>query len=478
MKSIIKSKNLKLEVFLLCIVLFIISFIYPVNVGLKRLAVIIFGVLSLLSLFILIQKRKKLRIAYVSVLVIIAIIMMLNGKKISPDEMRSEYINVLKSYEGTRYVWGGEGRLGVDCSGLIRKALIDTNIKLGLENLSQQYIRRGIYLWFNDFSAQAVRDGYKHLAIKVCDVENLRIADYSKINQGDVAVTESGAHIIAYIGNRKWIEADPYEKKVIVINANDINNILVNSKFRVLRLSELDNGDPINYKIVYNEIFQGHENLIKAFKKTTKVNSTGIFKTIKNKIYFTYIYSPKYTDAKVLIDNGKPKVKFYYSWRRRKKGVLIRISSDRRIKKNITISETDNRVNINDNYRTNSIQIGTSHIILPKGSYICDTHFTNSGKFFTVLESQKVKRWIEFFENSKVVESSSIKSKINSENGVSFINLESNDIPSFSLYTFRNNKENLGLTYIEKTRSSYLIKHIYIKSPQLIKELNREANFQ
>jgi hypothetical protein len=37
-----------------------------------------------------------------------------------------------------------------------------------------------------------------------------------KVLQGDMAVTNGGAHILAYLGDRKWIQADPSANKVIV----------------------------------------------------------------------------------------------------------------------------------------------------------------------------------------------------------------------------------------------------------------------
>ncbi len=35
-------------------------------------------------------------------------------------------------YQGVRYVWGGEGLLGIDCSGLVRKGLVWSQLNLGI----------------------------------------------------------------------------------------------------------------------------------------------------------------------------------------------------------------------------------------------------------------------------------------------------------------------------------------------------------
>ncbi|MFN2599036.1 MAG: NlpC/P60 family protein, partial [Pyrinomonadaceae bacterium] len=46
--------------------------------------------------------------------------------------MRRAYIASLESYEGTRYVWGGENSRGIDCSGLVRRGLINADFHEGV----------------------------------------------------------------------------------------------------------------------------------------------------------------------------------------------------------------------------------------------------------------------------------------------------------------------------------------------------------
>jgi hypothetical protein len=42
--------------------------------------------------------------------------------------------------------------------------------------------------------------------------------DHSKLQPGDLAVTTDGVHILAYLGNTTWIEADPILGKVIKVS--------------------------------------------------------------------------------------------------------------------------------------------------------------------------------------------------------------------------------------------------------------------
>lgn len=86
----------------------------------------------------------------------------------------------LKKYEGTKYLWGGETSLGIDCSGLVRRGLIDTYIRLGFLKFSPQYIRKGMYLWFNDLSAEAMGNEHNNLTFRILSDQTLNNTDYTK----------------------------------------------------------------------------------------------------------------------------------------------------------------------------------------------------------------------------------------------------------------------------------------------------------
>lgn len=58
------------------------------------------------------------------------------GRTADPDVLRAAYVNCLQGYKGTLYVWGGENRIGIDCSGLVRRALINANTGLGIKTLT------------------------------------------------------------------------------------------------------------------------------------------------------------------------------------------------------------------------------------------------------------------------------------------------------------------------------------------------------
>ena len=118
-------------------------------------------------------------------------------------------MRALKSYEGTPYVWGGENRRGIDCSGLIRSAMIDANWQRGLKTCNPALLRQAFSLWWHDSSALAMKQEYRGQTRLLFTSRSLNETDYTRLQPGDIAVTQSGAHVLAYLGDRTWIEADP-----------------------------------------------------------------------------------------------------------------------------------------------------------------------------------------------------------------------------------------------------------------------------
>ncbi|MBD2295408.1 C40 family peptidase [Anabaena sphaerica FACHB-251] len=130
----------------------------------------------------------------------------------------------MNSFLGTNYLWGGENKLGIDCSGLVRQGLVGANLKYGLLSLNPQLIREGISIWFFDASAEALASEYRNKTKVIMKANSINELDHEKIQPGDIAVTQDGTHTLAYIGNQTWIEADPNYLKVIQLQVSDKNN--------------------------------------------------------------------------------------------------------------------------------------------------------------------------------------------------------------------------------------------------------------
>lgn len=156
-------------------------------------------------------------------------------RRISVEEVRAEYLRALTDYEGVGYLWGGEGRLGIDCSGLVRRGFIDAQLWLGLTHGDAYALGLATFMWWHDQSAAAMRDGEAGTTISIMDNVTLNSLDYSGLQPGDIMVTSNGVHCMVYLGNREWINADPTAGKVFRATAPDSGMHWFITDARILR---------------------------------------------------------------------------------------------------------------------------------------------------------------------------------------------------------------------------------------------------
>lgn len=155
----------------------------------------------------------------------------------SPDLLRHDFIAGLRRYEGVRYFWGGEGFTGIDCSGLVRRGLIDSMFMRGIRTLDAGSVRYVIWLWWHDCSARDLGEGRNNLTIPVLETPSINDLDHSRLTTGDLAVTKGGEHVMAYVGDNLWIEADPLTHRVITVRAPSQSNAWFHGPMRIVRWS-------------------------------------------------------------------------------------------------------------------------------------------------------------------------------------------------------------------------------------------------
>jgi hypothetical protein len=168
-----------------------------------------------------------------------ACFLILPGRADDVSKLRSSYVTSLGNYEGTTYIWGGENRLGIDCSGLVRKGLIMADYRRGISTLNPALLREGFSLWWHDCSAQALGEEYRHGTRLLFDAPSINELDHSRILPGDIAVTRNGVHTLAYIGSQTWIEADPTVRRVIKVQV-PTKNAWFGEPVNILRCTQLE----------------------------------------------------------------------------------------------------------------------------------------------------------------------------------------------------------------------------------------------
>jgi len=203
-----------------------LGWLFPIGYGVTRFCLLAAtGTLWLWGAFLL-RRRKAAMAAVLGAALLAAGWLCLPGRPADPDVVRQSYIECLRRYEGTLYVWGGENRIGIDCSGLVRRALIDANVRTGLRTLNPYPVRTAFFLWWDDCSARALRDGFLGLTVPLSAAPSLNGLAHGAISPGDLAVTASGVHVLAYLGGEKWIQADPGAMRVIVVEVPGDNRWL------------------------------------------------------------------------------------------------------------------------------------------------------------------------------------------------------------------------------------------------------------
>jgi hypothetical protein len=215
-------------------------FFYPIN----SLSIRVGLLASLLGVWagcFLFGRRKKLFCAALLLLTfLIAGFLICPGKDYDRKQLCDAYLHALRSYEGTRYVWGGEDMLGIDCSGLVRAGLIKATFKEGFLTLNPRLTRFALSLWWHDASAKALGQEYRQQTKRLFMTSNINELDQNKALPGDIAVTTSGIHVLAYLGDSKWIEADPNLGKVVIVQVPAKANPWFQEPVNVLRWSELN----------------------------------------------------------------------------------------------------------------------------------------------------------------------------------------------------------------------------------------------
>lgn len=163
--------------------------------------------------------------------------------KDDPDRaaLRATLVSELERQEGRDYVWGGEGWAGVDCSGLPRRAFRLACVHRGLGGHSPFLGKLAIENWLFDASARAMKDEYRDSTYRLgLTANSIRELDHQPLKPGDMAVTTNGVHMLAYLGDDRWIQADPGVLEVTVEDASNSTNPWMNTPVEIIRWSVLE----------------------------------------------------------------------------------------------------------------------------------------------------------------------------------------------------------------------------------------------
>jgi NlpC/P60 family len=217
---------------------FVILYYLPESNTLTRSAAVLCAAVTWAGL-LMILRRKKAAFRILLLLTLLAgIFLTLPGRK-APDTaaLQQEYLTALRRYDGAPYSWGGESPRAIDCSGLVRRGLMDALLLHGLRSADPALLRSAFSQWWHDTSARALGAHHRGLTVPVLSAPSLNLLDHTVILPGDLAVTTNGLHVMAYLGDRQWIAADPGASQVITVTVPVRDNTWFDTPVNIVRWS-------------------------------------------------------------------------------------------------------------------------------------------------------------------------------------------------------------------------------------------------
>lgn len=212
----------------------------PINIGYVRLGILVLLAAVFVGVTAVLWGRGVLRWAPLLLAGLAVAGLFIPGRDHDPEALRDCYVSSLRFYEGALYVWGGENRVGIDCSGLVRRGLLVANVKQGLLTLNPRLLRTAAQLWWQDASARELRNGYRGRTRRVIDTASINEADHGLLLPGDFAVTQNGVHALVYLGEGTWMEADPGRFEVIRVRVPVQGNNWFDTPVRMMRWRQLE----------------------------------------------------------------------------------------------------------------------------------------------------------------------------------------------------------------------------------------------
>jgi NlpC/P60 family len=213
------SVRLRLIFFLTCLGLLVLVIIIPYRTSLIRAGMLTLCCLAWAGLVAVTFQHRVLRIILI-VATTLSVLFFVTNRSGTPDAdaLRRRFVERLEDYDGVRYLYGGENHRGVDCSGLVRAAMIRALADRGLASLDSAMLRSAFTLWWHDTNAIQLGKGANGLTLPIGDGSPMPMRAAQNLRPGDLAVTTSGSHVLAYLGDQRWIEADPDVARVQIVD--------------------------------------------------------------------------------------------------------------------------------------------------------------------------------------------------------------------------------------------------------------------
>lgn len=156
---------------------------------------------------------------------VFAIHMMHGSRTVDTAVLRDTYVKRIHSFHNTAYIWGGETHYGIDCSGLVRTALWEAMLRRAIIEGNPTLLLDSSRFWWRDMTAAGMLHGEHAYTRRIghagalATPDTLNMVSGYKLEPGDLAVTDSGCHVMVYTGDDSWTEANPDDGRVVTNKA-------------------------------------------------------------------------------------------------------------------------------------------------------------------------------------------------------------------------------------------------------------------
>ena len=221
---------------LLALASFVGVALFPVSNDLTRTVGVLLLLIIWLGFAALLWRRRLLRILIVVLPIAFGVFLGLPVRShVDPATLRQDVTTAVRRYKGVPYYWGGESFKGIDCSGLVRRGLVDSLFCRGFRSCDPGLVRYSLWLWWHDCTAKDLGQEYRQMTVHILDTPSINALDDSRILPGDLAVTQEGVHVMEYLGDHMWIEADPSEGSVVAAQAPTERILWFRLPFKIMR---------------------------------------------------------------------------------------------------------------------------------------------------------------------------------------------------------------------------------------------------
>lgn len=211
----------------------------PYHDGILRYGLITSGLALWAGLLAIAWKHRGWKFAALAAPLVLALPFLMPARELDRQQLQERYLESMRSFEGTRYVWGGESKRGIDCSGLPRAGLrsaLAGQAARGNGTAARLWMEQ----WWFDTSAKAMAEENRGFTNTTGISGDLRKIDLGQVEPGDLAVTMDRRHVMIYLGAGEWIQADPGTGKVFTAHAGSELSGYLSSEVTICRWAVLD----------------------------------------------------------------------------------------------------------------------------------------------------------------------------------------------------------------------------------------------